>query len=43
MLLNTLSASLLGHLLKGEWGKAKIPRRGVIRAGQETISIFNAV
>ena len=34
MLLATLGASLLGNMLAG---KARIPGRGVIRAGGETI------
>ena len=53
MLLGTLDANLLENLLTGEELKAKIPRKGVIRAGEGTIrtgeeiirqvTIFNAV
>ena len=34
MLLGTLNSILLGNILEG---KARIPWRGVIRAGEETI------
>ena len=37
MLLDTLGVSLLGILLTGKGVKAKIPRRGVIRAGKGTV------
>ena len=53
MLLGTLDANLLENLLTGEELKAKIPRKGEIRAGEGTIrtgeeiirqvTIFNAV
>ena len=37
MLLDTLSASLLGNLLTSKKIKVKIPGRGVMRAGEGTI------
>ena len=37
MLLGTLGSSLLGNLLTGKGMEAKIPRRGAMRAGEETI------
>ena len=37
MLLGALGASLLGNLSTGKGVKAKIPRKGAIRAGEGTV------
>ena len=39
MLLGTLGASLLGNLLTGKGLKAKLPGRGVMRAGEGAIRV----
>ena len=42
MSLGTLSASLLGNLLTGKGVKVKIPGRGVIKAGQRTVTSYGS-
>ena len=37
MLLGTIGASLWGNSLRNKRGKAKIPEKGVLRAGEGTI------